>query len=934
MADGDPIPREATTKTTTKNSNARTIATGLDLDDPRFEQRYVMALFYFATDGDNWERNAGWLGPRSECEWQGVAGDSDGCPGGCVRGRDDDLGGEYYDRVCRMGMGRGNNLYGELPSELGILEEMRWFEIQQSYVIGTIPESIGRKWTKLHTLLLGYNNMHGGFPDAFANSEMLGTVFVDHNGFNGTFPSVFGTLKNLEWLDAENNGFEGGLPASIGDLKSLRIFNVNGNNMTGPLPDTWDEDNLIEDFEVAGNDFDGPLPPSLGRAAFLKDLRASRNRITGTIPAEYHGLERLEELYLDENDMFGELPPGAEPLYDGLQEFSVHSNGFSGRFPVEHFEDTFRLKVLSLHNNQLTGVITENICARVDPSLSYTRLIELTVDCNLIECECCTCYDSGLLDSTYSPPIPTPDSVTSTATNSPTSFGNGLTNQEQYVGRPTRAPNSPMPDRNGSAIRDQIQSDVLQRSASFDDMNESDPRHLAVEWILQIDRRRLTADDVNLYQRYVLALLAFSLDSLAWYACGEHRTFGNRTELYASEDCELQNSATGRFEGHKVWLSGAEECEWYGVICSSDGFVRGLELIGNDLIGQIPPEISQLRSIQYLALNGNCLYGTIPPEFGTMPNLLSLELHGNGLSGELPVELYNMSTLQLLNVAMQYQFANVCYMSDGTVVNTLFQQGGATDVSYNLGLMGNVLDSNAANWVDMKGLHLFDNSFTGSIAEEIGELKDLVFLRAQNNMVSSYLPDRLGDLKKLREVYLFKNEIYFDIPISIGGMGDLEDLRLHENEMSGPIPDSFYNLIKLKKVWLQDTIFCEEVWGGSLECAATSDYGFTGTISTQIGNLNKLEQLLISNNPFEGTVPTEIGLCDDLALLHMHKTNIVGSAPLELCSLRDKSLNNEVNQGVFYADCSPNNKTQDPFFFCDCCSDCCDHTTKVCIADD
>ena len=113
--------------------------------------------------------------------------------------------------------------------------------------------------------------------------------------------------------------------------------------MTGPLPDTWDEDNLIEDFEVAGNDFDGPLPPSLGRAAFLKDLRASRNRITGTIPAEYHGLERLEELYLDENDMFGELPPGAEPLYDGLQEFSVHSNGFSGRFPVERFEDTFRL---------------------------------------------------------------------------------------------------------------------------------------------------------------------------------------------------------------------------------------------------------------------------------------------------------------------------------------------------------------------------------------------------------------------------------------------------------------------------------------------------------------------------------------------------------------------------------------------------------------
>jgi Leucine-rich repeat (LRR) protein len=323
-----------------------------------------------------------------------------------------------------------------------------------------------------------------------------------------------------------------------------------------------------------------------------------------------------------------------------------------------------------------------------------------------------------------------------------------------------------------------------------------------------------------------------------------------------------------------------------------------------------------------------------------MPSLLSLELHGNGLSGELPVELYDASKLQLLNVAMQFQWSNECYMSNGTYVNTLFERGGVYSRNINQGLSGQVLAPKVNKWASMKGLHLFDNSFSGTISDEIGDLKYLVFLRAQNNYFFGFLPNLLASLKQLREVYLNKNEIQLDIPANIGDMEDLEDLRLNENEMTGIIPDSLYTLRKLKMLWLHDTLHCEVVGetalnpDGELECGVDSDYGFKGTISTEIGNLKKLSHVLLNNNPLNGTIPTEIGLCEDLAVLHIHKTNIEGSAPMELCLLRDKNLNNELNAGVFYADCRPNNKTQEPFFACDCCSDCCDHTTKVCIADD
>eukprot|EP00956_Cyclotella_meneghiniana_P019973 scaffold34752_cov72-Cyclotella_meneghiniana.AAC.6 len=332
----------------------------------------------------------------------GIDGTSQGCgsseDGGCIK-RTDFVG--SYNKVCRLAFGRLNNLYGELPAELSYLDEMRYVEIQTDYLYGTLPESLGTGWTKLHTLLLGDNFIGGGFPSSFADNNMLGTIFIDHNRFNGTFPEVFTTLKNLEWLDAENNRFEGSLPSTVASLKSLRILNLNNNSLTGYIPDTWDADNLIEDLEMADNKLRGPLPPSLANTPFLKDLRLSRNELTGTIPVDYYDWEALEELYLDENKIGGELPQTREPFYNGLQELSLHSNEFQGRFPIEWMEETFRLKVIELHRNQMTGTLsTTNICDRLDPGRSYTRLLNLTADCDKMTCDCCTaCYINGELAS-------------------------------------------------------------------------------------------------------------------------------------------------------------------------------------------------------------------------------------------------------------------------------------------------------------------------------------------------------------------------------------------------------------------------------------------------------------------------------------------------------------------------------------------------------
>ena len=76
------------------------------------------------------------------------------------------------------------------------------------------------------------------------------------------------------------------------------------------------------------------------------------------IPISYYNLDNLEGLYLEENNLGGELPSpnAAESFYNGLEELSIHTNKFMGRFPVEQFENTLRI---SEYNNSLCPSIFE-----------------------------------------------------------------------------------------------------------------------------------------------------------------------------------------------------------------------------------------------------------------------------------------------------------------------------------------------------------------------------------------------------------------------------------------------------------------------------------------------------------------------------------------------------------------------------------------------
>ena len=78
------------------------------------------------------------------------------------------------------------------------------------------------------------------------------------------------------------------------------------------------------------------------------------------------------------------------------------------------------------------------------------------------------------------------------------------------------------------------------------------------------------------------------------------------------------------------WLSDVPISEWEGVTTDDNGRVTQLDLYGNELNGEIPPELGNLADLAFLFLNENQLSGCVP----------------SSLSGQLDMDDSNLGDLR------------------------------------------------------------------------------------------------------------------------------------------------------------------------------------------------------------------------------------------------------------------------------------------------
>ena len=106
-----------------------------------------------------------------------------------------------------------NGLQGQIPPELGNLENLEFLNLFGNDLQGEIPPELGN----LHNLTI---------------------LSLGGNRLEGEIPPELGNLENLEVLDLSNNRLEGVVPDFLGDLSNLTALYLAGNtNLNGCLPE-------------------------------------------------------------------------------------------------------------------------------------------------------------------------------------------------------------------------------------------------------------------------------------------------------------------------------------------------------------------------------------------------------------------------------------------------------------------------------------------------------------------------------------------------------------------------------------------------------------------------------------------------------------------------------------------------------------------------
>ncbi|KAL7494975.1 hypothetical protein ACHAWT_004032 [Skeletonema menzelii] len=214
----------------------------------------------------------------------------------------------------------------------------------------------------------------------------------------------------------------------------------------------------------------------------------------------------------------------------------------------------------------------------------------------------------------------------------------------------------------------------------------------AMEWLAEDACGCGFCSNLQLIQRYILAVLYYSTGGPNWTKCGD---------AASDATCQVQ-SAYGNSEGFN-WLTCNSECEWGGTDCREDdesGRLRVIDVENNGLNGNLPPEIAKLSGLVVLALEQNQLQGPIPSSYGDLDKLVVLDFDFNDLTGTL-FDLSNMERLQQLDLNSNSLTGSIEGLGwDQTILTFI-------DLSY--------------------------NKFTGTIAPEIGNLDDLTSLQVQCN---------------------------------------------------------------------------------------------------------------------------------------------------------------------------------------------------------
>lgn len=294
----------------------------------------------------------------------------------------------------------------------------------------------------------------------------------------------------------------------------------------------------------------------------------------------------------------------------------------------------------------------------------------------------------------------------------------------------------------------------------------------AFEWLADIDAAQVCPDNIlDVEQRYSMATLYFATNGDNWSDC-------SRT---TNSPCPSDST---RF------LSAVDVCFWFGITCSQQE-ITGISIDTNNLVGQLPDELSILGELVDIDFDGNqFISGTIPSSLGTLNQLETLDLDNNILAGTIPDELYDANQLKALDLdsnnlggTLSPRFSDlselqILFLDQNEFQGTLPPEMGSMD--------------------QLRFLTLDDNNLVGSVPESWSGMNDLrVFMINNNDGIDGTVPSFFGDIAGLQLLSFFNTNVSGTIPSELGQLTGLRNLFLHLTDLTGTMPQEICDLVKV-----------------------------------------------------------------------------------------------------------------------------------------
>lgn len=270
--------------------------------------------------------------------------------------------------------------------------------------------------------------------------------------------------------------------------------------------------------------------------------------------------------------------------------------------------------------------------------------------------------------------------------------------------------------------------------------------------------------------------------------------------------------------------------------------LKYLDLSGNS-IREIPPGLTQLKSLQKLVLSGN-LIQTLPETFGELDSLAVLEINNNKLIST-PSSFAKLRSLRELDMANNNLQRFPAVSADMKLDKIYLSNNNISAIPDNIGEL------------DVVGeLYLGHNSLR-EFPVPVLNMKSLQFLDLSGNTLNE-IPDAIGLADKLKTLILRSCNIQ-KIPYSLNKLKALETLDLSHNLIE-EIPDNFFSKTDLKET------------SASLKNLINFDMGNNriSVLPSTIINLRSLWVLNLDSNRIE-KLPDNIG--DLLKLKELNISN-------------------------------------------------------------